>query len=96
MMIGDALNMRHPLTGGGMTVALTDVQLLGSLLLAVNNFKDQTLVDRAIATFYESRHKSTATIKSRADFVCSIGSASQIGLASAPTSNSQEVGTQSF
>lgn len=25
MMIGDALNMRHPLTGGGMTCALTDV-----------------------------------------------------------------------
>lgn len=28
MMIGDALNMRHPLTGGGMTCALSDVYSL--------------------------------------------------------------------
>ena len=32
VLAGDSLNMRHPLTGGGMTVALTDVQLLGKLL----------------------------------------------------------------
>jgi squalene monooxygenase len=25
LVIGDALNMRHPLTGGGMTVSLRDV-----------------------------------------------------------------------
>jgi squalene monooxygenase len=32
ILLGDAMNMRHPLTGGGMTVALTDVVLLSSLL----------------------------------------------------------------
>ncbi|KAF4472817.1 squalene monooxygenase erg1 [Fusarium albosuccineum] len=32
IVAGDALNMRHPLTGGGMTVALNDVVLLGQLL----------------------------------------------------------------
>ncbi|KAI9665148.1 MAG: Squalene epoxidase [Alyxoria varia] len=31
-LLGDAMNMRHPLTGGGMTVAFTDVLLLRSLL----------------------------------------------------------------
>ena len=32
LLAGDALNMRHPLTGGGMTVALGDVVLLTGLL----------------------------------------------------------------
>jgi len=32
ILIGDALNMRHPLTGGGMTVALKDVVLLTQIL----------------------------------------------------------------
>ncbi|VVT53603.1 uncharacterized protein SAPINGB_P003657 [Magnusiomyces paraingens] len=32
IVLGDAWNMRHPLTGGGMTVALNDVDLLRTLL----------------------------------------------------------------
>ncbi|KAL6718830.1 Squalene epoxidase [Lecanora helva] len=32
VMLGDAMNMRHPLTGGGMTVAFNDVVLLRDLL----------------------------------------------------------------
>lgn len=32
IVAGDAMNMRHPLTGGGMTVALKDVVLLAELL----------------------------------------------------------------
>ncbi len=32
VLAGDALNMRHPLTGGGMTVALSDAVLLADLL----------------------------------------------------------------
>lgn len=32
VVLGDALNMRHPLTGGGMTVAFNDVLLLKDLL----------------------------------------------------------------
>lgn len=31
VMVGDAMNMRHPLTGGGMTVALNDVLILTEL-----------------------------------------------------------------
>ncbi|KAK7416432.1 Squalene epoxidase [Neonectria punicea] len=31
VVLGDALNMRHPLTGGGMTVALKDAMLLADL-----------------------------------------------------------------
>lgn len=32
IMVGDAWNMRHPLTGGGMTVAFNDAVLLTELL----------------------------------------------------------------
>ena len=32
MLVGDSYNMRHPLTGGGMTVALHDVVILTRLL----------------------------------------------------------------
>ncbi|CUM63154.1 uncharacterized protein PRCAT00000721001 [Priceomyces carsonii] len=32
ILLGDALNMRHPLTGGGMTVGLNDVAILARLL----------------------------------------------------------------
>ncbi len=32
LLLGDAFNMRHPLTGGGMTVALSDCCLLADML----------------------------------------------------------------
>jgi squalene monooxygenase len=32
VMLGDALNMRHPVTGAGMTVALDDARLLAELI----------------------------------------------------------------
>ncbi|KAG3189108.1 hypothetical protein PC129_g25169, partial [Phytophthora cactorum] len=32
ILLGDAMNMRHPLTGGGMTVAFNDVVVLAELL----------------------------------------------------------------
>ena len=34
LLLGDSYNMRHPLTGGGMTVALNDVALLCDMLQA--------------------------------------------------------------
>jgi squalene monooxygenase len=42
ILIGDAMNMRHPLVGGGMTVGLNDVVLLGKLLDPTNvpSFRD--------------------------------------------------------
>lgn len=61
VILGDALNMRHPLTGGGMTVALTDVKLLGTQLLALSNFNAQE-VNEAVKTFYATRANSDATI----------------------------------
>ena len=67
VLLGDSLNMRHPLTGGGMTVALTDVQALGDKLIAIKDFTDAEIVTGAVQNFYANRHKQNATINILAD-----------------------------
>jgi squalene monooxygenase len=62
VLLGDSLNMRHPLTGGGMTVALTDVRALGDLLLKIEDFGCESRVTLAVNSYYAYRHKLTATI----------------------------------
>lgn len=59
--IGDALNMRHPLTGGGMTVALNDVHLLTQCLFGVP-LAEARAVDARLARFHERRRALAATI----------------------------------
>ena len=66
-MIGDSLNMRHPLTGGGMTAAFSDILNLGSRLIALERSENIESVDKAVATFYATRHKQNATINILAD-----------------------------
>ncbi|KAG5181752.1 squalene monooxygenase (N-terminal region) [Tribonema minus] len=61
ILIGDALNMRHPLTGGGMTVALKDVALLATLLGGAD-LADRAAVARASAAFHRRRRGHAATI----------------------------------
>ena len=64
IIIGDAMNMRHPLTGGGMTVALTDVVLLSELLSPqlVPRFDDTRLVLKQMRTFHWRRKHLSAVI----------------------------------
>lgn len=67
VLVGDSLNMRHPLTGGGMTVALTDVHHLGDKLIAIqNDFSDEN-IGEAIASFYKNRYAQNASINILAD-----------------------------
>ncbi len=40
LLLGDAYNMRHPLTGGGMSVALNDVRIWRSLLESIPDLFD--------------------------------------------------------
>ena len=40
ILIGDSWNMRHPLTGGGMTVAFADALLLSGMLAEIVNGGD--------------------------------------------------------
>ncbi len=59
MVIGDALNMRHPLTGGGMTVLLRDVNTIQQLLSkkSINTTTERLSIAK---TFYKSREQHTA------------------------------------
>lgn len=64
VVLGDALNMRHPLTGGGMTVAFNDVVLLSELLdpIRVAQFDDTKAVLAAMQTWHWRRKRLTSVI----------------------------------
>ena len=64
VMLGDAMNMRHPLTGGGMTVAFNDVVLLSKLLSprVVPSFEDTRLVLEQMRTFHWKRKSLSSVI----------------------------------
>ncbi|KAG5437257.1 hypothetical protein PCANB_001050 [Pneumocystis canis] len=64
IILGDAMNMRHPLTGGGMTVALNDVCLLSELLspTIVPSFHDTDLVLHQMFLFHWRRKKLSSVI----------------------------------
>ncbi|KAJ8101855.1 squalene epoxidase-domain-containing protein [Lipomyces tetrasporus] len=63
LLLGDAYNMRHPLTGGGMTVALNDIVLISDLLspARVPSFDDTNLVVSQLNEFYWKR-KNLSTV----------------------------------
>ncbi|TVY32356.1 putative squalene monooxygenase [Lachnellula subtilissima] len=63
-ILGDAMNMRHPLTGGGMTVAFNDVVLLSDLLSPqrVPSFADTAAVQKAMKDFHWKRKGLSTTI----------------------------------
>lgn len=61
ILLGDAMNMRHPLTGGGMTVAFHDVVVLSELLEDVADLGDAAAIKRVMKTFYW-RRKSLSSI----------------------------------
>lgn len=64
IILGDAMNMRHPLTGGGMTVALNDVVLLSDLLspFSVPSFHDTDLILNQMFIFHWKRKKLSSVI----------------------------------
>ena len=64
VVLGDALNMRHPLTGGGMTVAFNDVVILSELLdpSRVAQFDDTQGVLAAMRTWHWRRKRLTSVI----------------------------------
>lgn len=66
VMIGDTLNMRHPLTGGGMTVAFHDIRLFSKQMEQVN-ISDSEAVMKAVNYFYDHRADEIASINILAD-----------------------------
>ncbi|XP_039043865.1 squalene monooxygenase SE2-like isoform X1 [Hibiscus syriacus] len=61
-MIGDAFNMRHAITAGGMTVALSDVVLLRDLLRPLHDLSDASAVCEYLESFYTLRKPMSSTI----------------------------------
>jgi len=55
LLMGDAFNMRHPLTGGGMTVALSDIVVLRDLLKPLRNLNDAGSLSKYLESFYTLR-----------------------------------------
>uniref|UniRef100_A0A8C8Z4N7 Squalene monooxygenase n=1 Tax=Prolemur simus TaxID=1328070 RepID=A0A8C8Z4N7_PROSS len=58
LLLGDAYNMRYPLTGAGMTVAFKDVQLWRKLLKGIPDFYDDAAIFQAKKSFYWTRKTS--------------------------------------
>lgn len=52
LLMGDAFNMRHPLTGGGMTVALSDIVILRDLLRPLYDLNDAPALCKYLESFY--------------------------------------------
>ncbi|KAJ6519367.1 squalene epoxidase-domain-containing protein [Mycena sanguinolenta] len=62
ILIGDAWNMRHPLTGGGMTVAFCDIVALQPLLAAVPDLGNWTQIQRALDQWSRARKPLASTV----------------------------------
>jgi squalene monooxygenase len=62
VMLGDALNMRHPLTGGGLTAVFSDIQILSAHLLAMPDFTNTDLIHNKIEAYYRDRQHANANL----------------------------------
>ncbi|XP_072908924.1 squalene monooxygenase isoform X2 [Hemitrygon akajei] len=58
LLLGDAYNMRHPLTGGGMSVVLNDVRIWNCLLQSIPDLHDNDAMLQAKKKFHWARKKS--------------------------------------
>ncbi|GMH06336.1 hypothetical protein Nepgr_008176 [Nepenthes gracilis] len=76
LLMGDAFNMRHPLTGGGMTVALSDIVVLQNLLRPLRDLNDSVSLCRYLESFYTLRKPVASTINTLAGALYKVFSAS--------------------
>lgn len=79
VLLGDSLNMRHPLTGGGMTVGLNDTALLARLLHDVE-LSDPVRVSQQLALFHRKRKNLDAVINTLSIALYSLFAADSRGL----------------
>ncbi|KZV54514.1 hypothetical protein F511_01312 [Dorcoceras hygrometricum] len=76
LLMGDAFNMRHPLTGGGMTVALSDIVVLRNLLRPLHDLNDASALCKYLESFYTLRKPVASTINTLAGALYKVFSAS--------------------
>lgn len=62
LLLGDSWNMRHPLTGGGMTVALNDVVILRDLLGNAKDLSDWHEMTGILHSWYWARKPLASTV----------------------------------
>jgi len=62
VLLGDALNMRHPITGGGLTAVFNDVYLLSTHLLAMPDFNNTKLINEKINLYYNDRYHANTNV----------------------------------
>lgn len=65
LLMGDAVNMLHPITGGGMTAALSDV-VVRNLLRFLCNLNDSPSLCKLLESFYTQRKQVAFTINTLA------------------------------
>ncbi|KAK8522326.1 hypothetical protein V6N12_056038 [Hibiscus sabdariffa] len=76
LLMGDAFNMRHPLTGGGMTVALSDIVVLRDLIRPLSDLHDASALCEYLESFYTLRKPVASTINTLAGALYKVFSAS--------------------
>ncbi|KAJ3021857.1 UNVERIFIED_CONTAM: Squalene epoxidase [Siphonaria sp. JEL0065] len=76
VLLGDANNMRHPLTGGGMTVAFWDVVHLRDLLREVPDLNDFAFVKKQMKTLHWRRKTLSSTVNILANALYALFAAS--------------------
>ncbi len=74
IVLGDAMNMRHPLTGGGMTVALWDVYHMTNLL-ALEDLNNTSRVKSKLSQLHWKRKSRSSVINILAHGLYSLFSA---------------------
>ncbi len=62
VLLGDALNMRHPLTGGGLTAVFNDVYLLSTHLLSMPDFNNPKLLHEKLELYYRDRYHANTNV----------------------------------
>lgn len=82
--VGDSFNMRHPLTGGGMTVAFTDVSIIVRILSKFNDLSDRKKILKALNAFYTERVNTASTINILAQALYDVFCGSQANEAMGP------------
>eukprot|EP01095_Lingulamoeba_sp_RSL-Kostka_P012983 TRINITY_DN5255_c0_g3_i1.p1 TRINITY_DN5255_c0_g3~~TRINITY_DN5255_c0_g3_i1.p1 ORF type:complete len:637 (-),score=211.54 TRINITY_DN5255_c0_g3_i1:18-1928(-) len=55
LLVGDSHNVRHPLTGGGMTVGFADVVIFRDILAQFDDLSDQGMIQDSFDAFYAKR-----------------------------------------
>ncbi|KAJ6296559.1 hypothetical protein OIU78_022307 [Salix suchowensis] len=75
-LIGDSLNMRHSVTGGGMTVGLSDVVLLRDLLRPLNDLSNAASICKYLESFCVLRKPTAFAINTLASTLHTVFSSS--------------------